>query len=73
MRDGERECGFTSAWGSYKEKRASRELAGLNKFDSHPTRLKGNVGEGGGYGAQKRDAYFACIVLPYETGTVTSS
>jgi hypothetical protein len=73
MRNGECECRFTSARGSYEEKRASRELAGFDKFDSHPTRLKGHVGESGGYGAQERDAYFASIVLPYETGTVASS
>ena len=45
MRNSERERGFTSAWGSYEEQRASRELAGLDKFDNHPTRLKGHVGE----------------------------
>jgi hypothetical protein len=53
MRNGECECRFTSARGSYEEKRASRELAGFDKFDSHPTRLKGHVGESGGYGAQE--------------------
>jgi hypothetical protein len=73
MRNSEGECGFTRAWGSYEEKRASRELAGLDKFDSHSTRLKGHVGVSGSYGAQERDAYFACIVLPYETGTVAGS
>ena len=70
MRNSEGECGFTGAWGSYEEQRAPRELAGLDKFDSHPTRLKGHVGESGGLRIQERDAYFAGIVLPYETGTV---
>jgi hypothetical protein len=39
MRNGEGKCGFTGAWGSYEEQRASRELAGLDKFDNHPTRF----------------------------------
>ena len=48
MRNSEGECGFTGAWGPYEEQRPSRELAGLDKFDNHPTRLKGHVVESGG-------------------------
>ena len=45
MRYCECECSFTGAWGTYEEQRASREFAGLDKFDDHPTRLKGHVDE----------------------------
>jgi hypothetical protein len=53
MRDGECECGFTGAWRSYEEECASRELAGLDKFNSYPARLKGHFGESGGQEAQE--------------------
>jgi hypothetical protein len=45
VRDGEGEGSFTGSRGTDEEQRASRELAGLDEFDNHPTPLNGRVGK----------------------------
>jgi hypothetical protein len=46
---------FTGAWGTYEERRASRELAGLDKFDDHCTRLKSHAGKRMSQEVRERD------------------
>jgi hypothetical protein len=71
VRNSECECSFTGAWGTYEEQRASRELAGLDKFDDHPTGLRGHAGKREWLKEDReRDVYLTRIVLPYKTGTV---
>jgi hypothetical protein len=70
MRNSKCKCSFTGARDTYEEQRASRELAGLDKFDDYPTRLRGHIGERVTQKVRERDVYLACIVLSNETGTV---
>ena len=46
---------FTGARGTYEERRASRELAGLDKFDDHCTCLKSHAGERMSQEVRERD------------------